>query len=79
MVVDIDGIDGLTYTVIGFDHEGTAETPLEVPVEPFGVDRYRIIVRAPEGESQRQITISVSDKTSGETDTNRASFRGPNE
>jgi cytochrome c oxidase accessory protein FixG len=79
MIINISGIEGLTYTVIGFNHDGTTEEPLEVPVEPFGVDRYRIIVRAPEGESQRQITISVSDKTSGETDTNRASFRGPNE
>lgn len=78
MIVDIKGIDGLTYSVIGFDHEGTSETPLEVPVEPFGVDRYRVIVRAPAGASQRQITISVSDKETGETDTNRASFRGPN-
>ena len=52
--------------------------PLGLPVEAHGVDRYRVLVIAPAGAPQRQITISVRDIESGETDTNRASFRGPN-
>ncbi len=76
MEVSITGVEGLAFSVIGFDHEGAA--PLELPVEPHGVDRYRILVSAPEGTPQRQITISVRDIETGETDTNRASFRGPN-
>ncbi|MEO0608314.1 MAG: FixG Ig-like domain-containing protein, partial [Pseudomonadota bacterium] len=76
MVISITGIEGLSYNVIGFDHESAA--PLELPVEAHGVDRYRVLVTAPAGASQRQITISVRDAISGETDSNRASFRGPN-
>ena len=77
MVVSITGIDGLNYQVIGFDHNGSE--PIELPVEAHGVDRYRVLISAPAGASQRQITISVRDTATGETDTNRASFRGPNE
>ena len=77
MMVSITGIDGLSFSVIGFDHEGDA--PIELPVESFGVDRYRILISAPVGAPQRQITISVRDVESGETDINRTSFRGPNQ
>ena len=75
MVVSLTGIDGLSFSVIGFDHVGGA--PIELPVEAFGVDRYRILVSAPAGRAQRQITITVRDDETGETDINRASFRGP--
>jgi cytochrome c oxidase accessory protein FixG len=76
MEISITGIEGLSFNVIGFEHEGSE--PLIVPVEPYGVDRYRVLVSAPEGAPQRQITLSVRDTVSEETDTNRASFRGPN-
>ncbi len=76
MEISITGIDGLAFSVIGFDHEGAE--PLTVPVEPYGVDRYRVLVSAPAGAPQRQIVLSVRDTESEETDTNRASFRGPN-
>jgi len=76
MEVSITGIDGLAFNVIGFDHD-RAE-PIELPVEPYGVDRYRILISAPLGAPQRQVTITVRDLETGETDTNRASFRGPN-
>ena len=76
MEVSISGIEGIGFTVIGFEHEGDAS--LELPVEAFGVDRYRVLVTAPAGSPQRQITISVRDIETGEADTNRASFRGPN-
>ena len=76
MEITITGIEGLGFTVIGFEHQDGA--PLELPVESHGVDRYRVLVTAPAGAPQRQITISVRDLETGETDTNRASFRGPN-
>lgn len=75
MEVSITGPDGLAFNVIGFEHEGS--DPIELPVEPYGVDRYRLLISAPPGASQRSITISVRDIETGETDTNRASFRGP--
>lgn len=76
MVIEVSGLEELGFSVIGIQHDGAA--PLELPVEAFGVDRYRVLVTAPKGASQRQITIKVTDKETGETDTNRASFRGPN-
>ena len=77
MRVTIAGPEGLAFTVIGFDHEDAA--PIELPVAAHGVDRYRILISAPAGASQRQITIAVEDVETGETDTNRASFRGPSQ
>lgn len=77
MIVSITGVEGLSFNVIGFDHN-SAE-PIELPVEPHGVDRYRLLISAPAGTPQRQITISVRDIETGETDINRASFRGPNQ
>lgn len=77
IIVEITGPDGLSFSVIGLDHEGAE--PIELPVEPHGVDRYRLLVTVPEGAPQRQISISVRDAETGETDINRASFRGPNQ
>ncbi|MEM9570728.1 MAG: cytochrome c oxidase accessory protein CcoG [Pseudomonadota bacterium] len=75
MRVSVSGVEGLSFDVIGMEHEGG--TDIELPVESHGVDRYRILVRAPAGTARRQITIAVEDIVSGETDSNRASFRGP--
>lgn len=75
MVLSLSGLPDLTYSVIGFDHDGAG--PLDLPVEAHGVDRYRILVRAPAGAPQRQITFTVRDPETGETDINRVSFRGP--
>lgn len=77
MQVSVTGIEGLSFNVIGFDHD--AAEPINLPVEAHGVDRYRILISAPAGASQRQVTISVRDIETGETDTNRASFRGPSQ
>ena len=76
MRVSLSGIDGLRVAVVGFEENGRTE--IELPVEPHGVDRYRLLVSAPAGAPQRQILIRVEDVETGETDTNRASFRGPN-
>ncbi len=77
MRVHLSGIDGLTFTVVGLDQiEGRQ---VDLPVEPHGVDRYRLLVRAPAGAPQRQFSISVEDIATGETDINRVSFRGPDQ
>lgn len=75
MRVTVTGVEGLSFDVIGMEHDSGAA--IDLPVESHGVDRYRILVRAPAGTTRRQITIAVEDVVSGETDTNRASFRGP--
>lgn len=77
MEITVSGIDSLSFNVIGFEHEGDA--PLVLPVEAHGVDRYRLLISAPAGAAQRQITITVRDIETDEADTNRASFRGPSE
>lgn len=77
MRVSVSGVDGLSVTVIGFEHDGA--TSIELPVEAHGVDRYRLLISAPAGAAQRQISILVEDVETGETDINRASFRGPDQ
>ncbi|MEM9939658.1 MAG: cytochrome c oxidase accessory protein CcoG [Pseudomonadota bacterium] len=75
MIIDVTGLEQLSFTVIGFDHTGSA--PLELPVKAHGVDRYRILVSAPAMTGTRQITMTVRDAETGESDVNRTSFRGP--
>ncbi len=74
MLLDIKGLDGLSFKVIGMEHEGG--DPLELPVEAFGVDRYRILVAAEAGAPRRQVTFTVKDAYTGEADVNVSSFRG---
>ncbi|GAB5458237.1 MAG: cytochrome c oxidase accessory protein CcoG [Henriciella sp.] len=75
MLVSITGIEDLSFSIIGFDHEGS--TAIELPVEAHGVDRYRLLISAPPGAPVRPITITVRDIETGETDINRTSLRGP--
>ena len=75
MVLDVTGIEDLSFKVIGTDHTGSEE--IELPVDPFGVDRYRVIVSASKGESHRNIRFVIRDPVTGESDTNTAAFRGP--
>ena len=75
LMLAISGIDDLSFKVIGTDHVGAEK--IELPVEPFGVERYRLIVSAPKAESHRTIEFSIIDEVSGEVDKNKATFRGP--
>ncbi|MEL6828980.1 MAG: cytochrome c oxidase accessory protein CcoG, partial [Pseudomonadota bacterium] len=75
MTLAISGVDGASFKVIGFEHEGA--TPLDLPVEAFGVDRYRIIVTAPHGAPRQDLIFTVTDTVTGESDANRSSFRSP--
>lgn len=75
MELAVTGIDGAAFKVIGFEHEGAE--PIDLPVESFGVDRYRIIVTAPAGAPRRDLVFTVTDTVTGEADINRSSFRSP--
>jgi len=77
MTVSISGIEGIGMKIIGIDTENV--TSITLPVAPYGVDRYRILMTAPDSEtqSQRQIVFTIKDAETGETETNRTSFRGP--
>ena len=73
MSVSIDGLSGASVKVIGLKVEGDLQ--FEVPVAAYGVDRYRILVSAPENGHQRQIRFVVTDTETNETVTNDAAFR----
>ena len=77
MQISLTGIDDASFSIIGIDTKDV--TSLTVQVPPFGVDRYRVLVKArpAEGRAQRRITFSVTDTETSETQTNRTSFRGP--
>ena len=74
MLLSVSGPEGVSYKVIGMEHDG--EGVLELPVEAFGVDRYRILVSADAGAPRRQVIFTVRDGVTGETDMNMSSFRG---
>lgn len=75
MTLAVTGVDGASFKVIGFDHEGA--DPIDLPVDSFGVDRYRIIVTAPAGAPREDLVFTVTDTVTGEADINRSSFRSP--
>ena len=75
MTVDLIGLDGADFTIIGIERE--EDSQLTVPVAAHGVDRYRVLVTAPVGGADRRVVFSVSDTQSGEVETARAAFRGP--
>ena len=73
----VTGPESLTFRVAGFSEEVAHGETITLPVQSFGVDRYRVLVTAPDGRAQRQVTFTITDAESGETTTNRSSFRGP--
>ncbi|MEO0465646.1 MAG: cytochrome c oxidase accessory protein CcoG [Pseudomonadota bacterium] len=75
MTVSLSGIEGAGFTVLGIDTENA--TRISVPVAAHGVDRYRVLVTAPQGVAQRTIVFEVTDLDTGETVTNRSPFGGP--
>ncbi|MEO0881960.1 MAG: cytochrome c oxidase accessory protein CcoG [Pseudomonadota bacterium] len=75
MRVTLEGSEETFFDIVGLDTEtGTRAT---LPVAAHGVDRYRILVTAPEGESQTHISFTLTDVESGETVNNRVPFRTP--
>ena len=77
MRLDVTGIEGLHVEIIGL--EGLSDSAFDLPVASFGVDRYRMLVETPPGAIERQghITVTVTDQETGESHSNRVSYRGP--
>lgn len=74
LLVEVGGVEGAELEVIGFDDvEGNT---IELPVAAHGVDRYRILVTAPDGAARRTLMIKVTDPETGETSRNSVPFRG---
>ena len=76
MIVTIEGIEGLTLSIIG--QEDTGGNTVTVPVGSSGVDRFRMLIVTPPGEAfhNRTITVTISDEESGETHVNKVPFSG---
>ncbi len=71
----ISGIEGVAAEIVGID--GETDGVITLPVAAHGVDRYRLLITAPAGDSQRRISLSLSDTETGETITTQAPFRSP--
>ncbi len=76
MSISLEGVAGAKMKIIGLDSQNT--TRFEVPVAAYGVDRYRVLVIAPEADRPQEITFKVTDIETGETDSNRVAFRSGN-
>ncbi|MEM6627466.1 MAG: cytochrome c oxidase accessory protein CcoG, partial [Pseudomonadota bacterium] len=77
MSLSIEGVPNMTVNVIGIEASGDA--PIILPVAPYGVDRYRILVAAPEPSdaTSERLTFILSDRDSGEEHIGAASFQHP--
>jgi len=73
MSISLESGAGAKMKIIGLASEPT--TRFEVPVAAYGVDRYRVLVIAPEQDSPSELTFKVTDSETGETDSNRVAFR----
>ncbi|MEM9739728.1 MAG: cytochrome c oxidase accessory protein CcoG [Pseudomonadota bacterium] len=76
MLIETTGAPGAELEIIGIETEGATAT---LPVAANGVDRFRVLVTVPPGSigARGQITFTVTDIETDESDTNRVSFRGP--
>ena len=72
--LEVTGIEGAEVSIIGMEDIDPAS--IELPVEPYGVDRYRILVVAPDGPARRTLMFNVTDPETGETSENRVPFQG---
>ena len=74
----VEGIDGATMTVIGYEAEGATQVML--PVKADGVGSFRVFVSAPrsslDGRSS-DFALVLTDTTSGETVEHETVFSGP--
>lgn len=76
MSVSLEGGALAKMKIIGLDSAPT--TRFEIPVAPYGVDRYRILVISPAQDSPGNLIFKVTDTVTGETDSNRVAFRSGN-
>lgn len=75
MKVALSGLEGATFSIIGFSEKFASE--IIVPVGAHGVDRYRVLVTAPAMTSQTTLVFTVTDTITAETAVNREPFQGP--
>lgn len=75
MELEVSGLEGMSFKVIGLEHDGESNV-IDLPVEAYGVDRYRVLVAADAGAPRRRVVFTVRDKETGENDINLSSFRG---
>lgn len=75
--LNVNAPDTFSFKVVGTDHTGSE--PLNIPVEPFGVDRYRVVIIADPDANFEHLTFEVQDIETGETDSNRVPFKGTNQ
>ena len=74
-VVSISGIPGADFEIIGITKpEGTGSVIL--PLEQYGVDRFRMLVTAPSANLSHRssLEITITDPETGEVHTSSAAF-----
>ncbi|RAN37535.1 cytochrome c oxidase accessory protein CcoG [Hyphomonas pacifica] len=74
LILKVSGIEGATVSVIGMEDDLDGE--FELPVDAYGVDRYRLLVTAPAGEPRRTLIFETTDPETGETTRNSVPFQG---
>ena len=76
VTVSASGLEGMELRIVGL--EPVAENTFEVPVAPYGVDRYRVLVEVPEGvaDKRESLVFTVTDPENGETLSDSVAFLG---
>jgi len=79
LLIEVTGVEGMDVRIVSEDPIG--ENRFQLPVEAYGVDRFRMIVEAESGVADRQDTIkvTVTDPETGETFTDDVAFHGGEE
>ncbi len=73
--MNVSGLDGATARIVGLNTEPAAHA-IDLPVGAHGVDRFRLLVSA-SGENlppSSRVSITVTDPSTGESDTNTVAF-----
>ena len=73
--ISISGLDGAQLQIIGLAKPET-DSEVQLPLEQYGVDRFRMLVTAPPAERPHRtsLLITVRDPETGETHTSTAAF-----
>jgi hypothetical protein len=74
-MISISGLPGAEFEIIGLSKpEGALE--MELPLEQYGVDRFRLLVTAPAASlpHRSSLEITVLDPVTGESHTRSAAF-----
>ena len=73
--ISISGLDGVQFQIIGLEKPETG-SEVQLPLEQYGVDRFRMLVTAPPAERPHRtsLVITVRDPETGETHTSTAAF-----